>query len=92
VAAAVAAPVVAKAPKPAAVKPATDKRRGKKSRQPTAEVDVELMPPDAPQKERGLVHWVSQLSRRDFIAFGLGAGSVLLAIFLGWIVAKLAGH
>jgi serine/threonine protein kinase len=29
------------------------------------------------------------LSRRDFVAFGLGAGSVLLAILLGWLMAVL---
>jgi hypothetical protein len=32
------------------------------------------------------------MTRRDFAFLGVGAGSVLLAIFVGWVVAKLAGH
>lgn len=50
--------------------------------------DVELVPvpaalPTAPVRPR------SGLSRRDFVAFGLGVGSVLLAILVGWIMALL---
>jgi serine/threonine protein kinase len=48
--------------------------------------NVELLPQALP------VRYPGRLSRRDFVAFGAGAGSVLLAIFLGWVVAKLAGH
>ncbi len=52
------------------------------------EFDVELVsvpmpaPIPAGKPPRGL-------SRRDFVAFGLGAGSVLLAILLGWLMAVL---
>src|SRR5262249_44298915 len=51
---------------------------------PVEPFDVELvsMPPGAtPPRQH------SSLSRRDFAAFALGAGSVLLAILLGWAVA-----
>ena len=47
---------------------------------------MELLPQALP------VRYPGRLSRRDFVAFGAGAASVLLAIFLGWVVAKLAGH
>jgi serine/threonine protein kinase len=56
---------------------------------PTAhEFDVELVPvpsvaPTITRQEHG------GLRRRDFIAFALGAGAVLLAILIGWIVALL---
>jgi serine/threonine protein kinase len=55
---------------------------------PVAEFDVELVPlpppaaAPAPQARTGL-------SRRDYVAFGLGAGSVLLAILVGWLTALL---
>jgi serine/threonine protein kinase len=48
--------------------------------------DVELVTaPDAPAPVRDL----STLSRRDFAAFAIGAGSVLMAILVGWAVALL---
>ncbi len=51
--------------------------------------DVELVPaaglaPPAPAEGR------SGLGRRDFLMFGAGAGSVLAAIFLGWLLARFA--
>jgi serine/threonine protein kinase len=87
-------------------KPVGGKRAAKKSRRrkvqgppqavpvgrADAGPDVELLPraiPVAPPVAGGYLGWVS---RRDFVAFGAGAGSVLLAIFLGWVVAKIAGH
>jgi serine/threonine protein kinase len=51
---------------------------------PVEPFDVELvsMPAGAASRRQH-----SSLSRRDFAAFALGAGSVLLAILLGWAVA-----
>jgi serine/threonine protein kinase len=55
---------------------------------PVKEFDVELVPIPAPivapaaRSSQGLC-------RRDFIAFGVGAGSVLLAILIGWLTAVL---
>jgi serine/threonine protein kinase len=90
VAAAVAAPVAVRA------KPAVAKKARPAEAEPApatnADVDVELVSSQTPAKERGVGGWLGQLSRRDFIAFSLGAGSVLVAIFVGWLVAKLAGH
>jgi serine/threonine protein kinase len=59
---------------------------------PAASPDVELMPVAVAPKVAPPAARALAVSRRDFIAFGLGVGSVLLAIFLGWVVAKLAGH
>jgi serine/threonine protein kinase len=56
-------------------------------------IDVELLPVAPPAgKKEGVARYLPELSRRDFLAFGAGAGSVLVAIFLGWVIAKLAGH
>jgi len=54
---------------------------------PVQEFDVELVPIPAPvaPKPRGR----DGLCRRDFIAFGVGAGSVLIAILVGWLTALL---
>jgi serine/threonine protein kinase len=47
------------------------------------EFDVELVAaPPVAQPQRGLSH-------RDFIAFAAGAGSVLLAIIIGWLLAAV---
>jgi serine/threonine protein kinase len=59
---------------------------------PAGQLDVELLPVGvapraAPPAARRLA-----VSRRDFLAFGLGVASVLVAIFLGWVVAKFVGH
>ena len=92
---------VARAVKPApAARPDTDKRAAKKAKRPEGkpgpealpiakdgEFDVELLPARAGVPKTGPAAFLSQLTRRDFVAFGLGAGSVLLAIFLGWLVA-----
>src|SRR5581483_2827032 len=91
----VAAPFAgAPAPKPVAAKPAGRKSRRHKGKKPPQAIpvgagaggpNVELLPQALP------VRYPGRLSRRDFVAFGAGAASVLLAIFLGWVVAKLAG-
>jgi hypothetical protein len=47
------------------------------------EFDVELVPTPA-AAARGLA-----ISRRDLLAFGLGVGSTLLAILVGWLFALL---
>jgi len=59
---------------------------------PVGGFDVELVPVTAnlSGKEdqpapRGL-----RFNRRDFVLFGAGAGSVLLAILMGWLLANLA--
>jgi hypothetical protein len=46
---------------------------------------VPINPPVVPQP----AHQRKGLNRRDFIVFGLGAGSVLLAILVGWITALI---
>jgi serine/threonine protein kinase len=54
---------------------------------PVPAFDVELVPlptADVPPSAAR-----SGLSRREFVAFGLGAGSVLLAIVIGWVMALL---
>jgi serine/threonine protein kinase len=56
---------------------------------PVQEIDVELVPIPAPVPSSPRGH--SGLCRRDFIAFGVGAGSVLVAILVGWLTAKLFG-
>jgi hypothetical protein len=53
---------------------------------------VELLPAGPPVKNPGLGRSLGQVSRRDFVAFAIGAASVLVAIFVGWLVARLAGH
>jgi serine/threonine protein kinase len=84
---------------------ATDRRRGRKQKRqrartamsfpvqpPTAPsavgVDVELVPINAPPTGTATPA-PGGLGRRDFVAFGLGVGSVLLAILVGWITALL---
>jgi hypothetical protein len=56
---------------------------------PVQEFDVELVPIPAPVPSSPRGH--AGLCRRDFIAFGVGAGSVLIAILVGWLTAKLFG-
>jgi serine/threonine protein kinase len=56
---------------------------------PVQEIDVELVPIPAPVPTSPRGH--AGLCRRDFIAFGVGAGSVLIAILVGWLTAKLFG-
>jgi len=95
------APAVAKSPRPAPDKQPAKKVRRNDARpvpeavpvvQANAAFDVELLPARLPAKKPGLGHYLGQVSRRDFVAFGIGAGSVLVAIFVGWVVAKIAGH
>jgi hypothetical protein len=89
--------VAAPAPKPAAEKHRSKKQRRQEARAAAAAVppapeegfDVELLPAAPAAAKAG---FLARLSRRDFVAFGVGAGSVLAAIFVGWIVAKIAGH
>ncbi len=101
----VAQPVAAAAPVAPVAKPAPDKHAAKKhkrqKRKPPQAVpvaneatgfDVELLPARPPAKGSGAARHLPELSRRDFLAFGLGAGSVLAAIFVGWVVAKIVGH
>jgi hypothetical protein len=98
----VAVPVAgAKAPKPVTNEQAAKKSRRREVKEPPqavpvgdadAGLDVELLPQAVPVATAGAVKYLGQISRRDFVAFGAGAGSVLVAIFLGWIVAKIAGH
>jgi serine/threonine protein kinase len=57
--------------------------------QAEADYDVELMPADPVVQPTGSL---GGLRRRDVVAFGAGAGSVLVAIFLGWVVAKITGR
>jgi serine/threonine protein kinase len=95
--------VPAKPPAAAAVPSTPARRRGRKHkrpRPPTAistpvqppsgtavqEIDVELVAFSPPPSPAPASHG---LSRRDFIAFALGAGSVLLAILAGWIIALI---
>jgi serine/threonine protein kinase len=99
---AVATPPAVKAAKPVAA-PASDKKHARQPKQPAAtaqpvrhtdapkgaDIDVELLPAGPPADKPGLV---SRLTPRDFIVFGLGAGSVLVAIFLGWLVALVVRH
>jgi hypothetical protein len=51
---------------------------------PGADIDVELVPLDAPElvstRGRGL-------SRRDWLLLGFGAAAVLAAVLLGWALA-----
>jgi serine/threonine protein kinase len=87
------APAVA-VPEAAPAKKHGTRRRGRKHKRPAVSMaapakpvlDVELVPlptpPAEPAPPAGL-----RLGRRDFLAFGAGAISVLLAILLGWLVA-----
>lgn len=96
-AAPVAAPAKAQAVAVPVKKEHAGKRRSKKHRRhrgaavpvaaPVPAVNVELVPAgelrqEAPPAPRGL-------TRRDVVAFGLGVMSVLAAIFVGWLAARL---
>jgi serine/threonine protein kinase len=99
---------VARAAKPAAAavappgpnKPPAKKHRRQPVKPPEAVpvakadegFDVELLPATPAARRPGPARYMPELSRRDFVAFGIGAVSVLAAIFLGWVVAKMAGH
>jgi serine/threonine protein kinase len=82
------------APPAPPARPRASKRKDRKARtQPAPPVaavagafDVELVsvPPAQPASPPGL-----RLSRRDFLMYGAGVGSVLLAILAGWVVAAL---
>jgi hypothetical protein len=90
------APPVARPPKPDKHPPKKPKRQEAPAPAVAAPVateaasafDVELLPPTRAAAQTGL----AGLSRRDFVFMSVGAGSVLVAIFIGWVVAKLAGH
>ncbi len=106
VAAAVAAPVVTpavtRAPKAAPQKQSSKKHRRHQAKPvpvavPVAQdvagdFDVELLPIAPAAKKTGLTRFLPQLSRRDYVLLAVGAGSVLAAIFVGWLVARIAGH
>jgi serine/threonine protein kinase len=92
-----AAPAVARPPKHAK----KHKRHGAKSSpqavpaakgETAAGFDVELVPAGPPAAAAGRARRLPRITRRDFAFLGAGAGGVLLAIFVGWVVAKLAGH
>jgi hypothetical protein len=51
------------------------------------EFDVELVP--MPVMAGAVLNERSRLGRRDFVVFGLGVGSVILAILVGWIMALI---
>jgi hypothetical protein len=53
--------------------------------------DVELVP-TSPEKSSWLDRLPVRLTGRDFLMFGLGAATVLVAILLGWLVAVLVGR
>jgi serine/threonine protein kinase len=89
-----------KAPRHAPDKPASRKRRPDAGLPPAAppaaaggaDFDVELLPAEPATSKGGLAQQIAQLSRRDFVLLGLGAASVLVAIFLGWLVALIVRH
>jgi len=97
---------IAQPVKPAADRPSPEKVPAKKSRRSDAKTppeavaatdddagfDLEVSPRVAAVRQVGAAGYLGQISRRDFVAFGVGVGSVLVAIFLGWVFAKLAGH
>jgi hypothetical protein len=105
--AAVAAPAKAPKPAAApAAKPASDKQPAKKpmrqevraqpdapaAKDGSAGFDVELLPAAPLAGKAGPARYLPPLSRRDFVVFAIGAGSVLAAIFLGWLVALVVRH
>ncbi len=97
----VAAPTARPAKPSPVARPDGDKRDSRKSRRrggkpvpeavPLAKhegtIDVELLPAQPAIRKTASAQFLTQITRRDFVVFGLGAGSVLLAIFLGWLVA-----
>jgi serine/threonine protein kinase len=90
----------------AVAQPVAKKRESKKHRRKEAspapqavqvakepeEFDVELLPVATPIQKTGLSRYVPEITRREFVAFGIGAACVLVAIFVGWAVAKVVGH
>jgi len=96
-----AAPAAKTAKTAPTARPDTDKPRARKSRRsdrkavpvavPLAKgdgsIDVELLPAGSAVRKTASASFLPRLTRRDFIVFGLGAGSVLVAILLGWLVA-----
>jgi serine/threonine protein kinase len=51
----------------------------------SVDIDVELQP-----QSDGAISLL-RLSRRDFLMLGIGAASILLAVFCGWLLAKISG-
>jgi serine/threonine protein kinase len=82
-----------------AVPPAEPRRRSRKHkrRRPKTAMSLPVQPPPTSSKEFDVelvaMPTASQprrrLDRRDFVAFAAGAGSVLLAILLGWLLALI---
>jgi serine/threonine protein kinase len=98
---------VAPPPAPPPAKPAPDRHPSKKAKpqpakapepavpvaaSPADSFDVELLPTAPPPSQAGLAGFLAGVRRRDFAFMGVGAAGVLVAIFIGWVVAKLAGH
>jgi serine/threonine protein kinase len=54
----------------------------------TESPDVELVPMGPSQKNAAEAGEGFQLTRRDYLMLGVGAGSVLGAVFLGWLLAQ----
>jgi hypothetical protein len=64
---------------------------GQKTGDPRDVYDVELVtvsPPASAENEQDYL----QLRRRDFVMMGVGAGGVLFAAFIGWLLAHLFGR
>jgi serine/threonine protein kinase len=55
-------------------------------------LDVELVPVVAPPKLADEEQDAFHLTRRDFLMLGIGAGGVLFAVFVGWLLAFLLGR
>jgi serine/threonine protein kinase len=80
-------------PKPPRPKPGTGENRAVAA---ADEFDVELVPavpPTAPPSVSDIrppyPTRLEDLDRRDYIMLGAGAGAVLFAVFLGWLMAQL---
>jgi serine/threonine protein kinase len=56
---------------------------------PSNALDVELIPTEPHPTDRTVSSTRSGVSRRDFLVFAIGAGSVLFAVFVGWLAAYL---
>jgi serine/threonine protein kinase len=96
-----AGPVVARPAKPAAPKHSKKHKRHGAKAQPqavplaqdgAAEIDVELLPATSAAPKTAGGRYLNRMTRRDLAFLSAGAGGVLVAIFVGWIIAKLAGH